>query len=52
MQVERSQSTPVIADDPLSTARGCVLACGIAAVICAVALVWLWWVMQQLLGIL
>jgi len=52
MQVERRQSTPVLEDDPLSTARGCVLAFGIAVVIWAITLVWLWWVMEQLLGIL
>jgi len=51
-RIELQRSAQGGATNPLSPARGCMVALGIAAVLWALALAWGWWVFQRLLGIL
>ena len=51
-RIEIQRSAQGGATDPLSPARGCMIALGIAAVIWALAFAWGWWLAHRLLGIL
>ena len=51
-RIEIQRSAQGDSTDPLSPARGCMIALGIAAILWALVLVWSWWVFQRLLGIL
>ena len=52
VQIDVPRPAPMAGEDPTAAARGCMLAIAIGLVLTTAVFVWVWWVIQRLLGIL